>query len=249
MPYTTTHNYFAKDVLKKSKKDIINSFKEKQNLYELFAQGFDPFFTYEQIPFHEKLGNLGHQTNTDIYFLNYIKIIKEKNLKNNASVLASLYGHLCHYTLDSIIHPFVIYKTGEYYVQKPETIKYKGLHLKMEMQIDAYLYKKREQKEFKDFKIHTLISNEKWDKLLLKALNQNYEEVFSIKKGGKKYKKSTLLIRKGFKYIIEDKKGIKKRLYKNLDKLCNKKVTKFENLSTYITKIDTSIFNLEHKIW
>lgn len=249
MPNPTTHRYFAKDVLEKSKKEVINSFIQKQNIYELFTLGFDPFFSSERLPFHEKLGYLSHDNYTDIYFLNYIKIIKEEHLENNPVVLAALYGHLTHYVLDSIFHPYVMYKTGEYEKAKPETLKYKGKHGEMEMQLDAYLYESRENKPFKDFKIHTLIPKEKFDKKLLNVLNRNYEEVFHIKNGGKKYKNSIDLVYNGLKVMVEDKTGIKKFFYKQIDKLTPKNEKLLESLSAHITSIDDSIFNLEHKTW
>ena len=67
MPNIVTHYYFAKDVLK-NYKNVSASFNQKQDIYELFAGGFDPFFVYEQIPFHEKMGYLCHDNYIDIFF-------------------------------------------------------------------------------------------------------------------------------------------------------------------------------------
>lgn len=250
MPLITTHNQFAKDVFTKTNKTITNTFKEKKKIYELFAQGFDPFFFYEFIPFHKKMGNYYHTHYTDTYFLNFIKIIKNEHLTENPSILASLYGHLTHYVLDSTCHPFIIYKTGEYDRTKKETLKYNGKHTKMEMQIDAYLYEQKNKKPFKEFKIHKeLISKEKWDKNLVNILNKNYEQVFHIKNGGEKYQKSCHLMYYAYKLLIEDKTGRKTKIYKIVDKFTPKKYGVYANYSTYITNIDKSIFNLEHKIW
>lgn len=249
MPNIVTHNYFAKDVLKKVENDVSESFKQKQDIYELFAGGFDPFFVYEQIPFHEKMGYLCHDNYIDIFFLNFIKIIKEEKLENNESVLAALYGHLTHYVLDSIIHPYVMYKTGEYEKDKPETIRFKGLHAAMEMQFDAYIYETREHKKFKDFKIHRLAPKLNFGKELQHLLNRNYMDVFNLKNGGVKYKKSINLVRYGLRFMVEDKTGIKKFLYKQIDKMTPKNLKSLEALSSHITSIDNSIFNLDNKIW
>lgn len=251
MPLITTHNYFAKEVSKKTNTSISNTFKEKQNLYELFAQGFDPFIFYEFFKLKKyDLQGFSHRNNTNTFFLNFIKKIKEKNLENNPSVLAALYGHLTHYVLDSTTHPFTVYKTGEYKKEKPETRKYNGLHNKMEMHIDAYLFEQQNHLPYKYFKIHKyLITKEKFDKNLMNLLNEIYQETFLVKNGGKKYQKGCKIMYYSYKFLIVDKTGIKKFFYHLFDKITPKKEGVYENFSTHITQIDSSIFNNEHKIW
>lgn len=249
MPTPVTHHYFAKDVLNKSDECVKNSFIDKMRIYELFTLGFDPFFTYGEMPFHEKLGDLCHQNYIDTFFLNYIKIIKEDKLQDNQEVLASLYGHLTHYILDSIMHPFVMYKSGEYEKGNKSTLKYVGLHHKMEMHMDAYMYESRENKTYKCFKVHEILPKIKFSKELLDALNRNYKEVFNIDNGGKKYQKATYLVHNGYRYFLEDKSGFKKKVFKIIDKTHLKKGLVFEYLSTHITEIDDNIFNREHKTW
>ncbi len=251
MPLITTHNYFAKDVFYYTKKEITTTFQEKQNIYELFAQGFDPFIFYEF--FHLKQHNLQeqfHLSQTDTFFLNLIKKIKENKLQNNPTMLAILYGHLCHYELDSTTHPFITYKTGRYFKEKPKTIKYKGLHNKMEMNIDAYFYEQREQKTFRNFKIHKhLITKELPEPSLIQLLNEVYEETFHIQNGGKKYLKGCRNMYYSYKILIEDRTGVKKFFYRLIDKITPKKENSYENFSTYITAIKTDYLNLEHKTW
>ncbi len=251
MPLITTHNYFAKDVFKNTKKEIAKTFEEKQNIYELFAQGFDPFIFYEFFKLQKKdIQEYCHFNETDTFFLNLMKKMKENNLQNNPTLLAILYGHLCHYELDSTTHPYIAYKTGIYDKVKPETIKYKGLHNEMEMHIDAYFYEEREQKPFKDFKIHKrLIPKEKLDKPILKLLNEVYEETFNIKKGENKYLKGCRNMYYSYKILIEDKTGFKKKIYHLIDKLTPRKKDAFENFSTYILNYQKEFLNLEHKTW
>lgn len=251
MPLITTHNYFAKDVFKNTKKEIAKTFEEKQNIYELFAQGFDTFTFYLFFkPKQEDLQEYCHLNKTDTFFLNLIKKMKENNLQNNPTMLAILYGHICHYELDSTTHPYIAYKTGRYYKEKPETIKYKGLHNEMEMHIDAYLYEEREQKPFKNFKIHKhLITKEKIEPSLIQLLNEVYEETFRIRKGGNKYLKGCKIMYYSYKILIEDKTGIKKFFYCLVDKITPKKIRAYVNYSTYITNIKKNYLNLEHKTW
>lgn len=251
MPLITTHNYFAKDILQKIPENIANTFNKKQNIYELFAQGFDPFIFYEffKIKKYDLQGTF-HKIKTDTFFLNFIKNIKEHHLENDETILASLYGHLAHYILDSTCHPFITYKTGEYNKNKPKTYKYKGLHTKMEMQIDAYLYNQRTKKQFSTFKIHkNLITKEKISKNLLNILNLTYEQTFSLKKGGNKYQKGCKNMYYAYLLLIEDKTGFKKKIYKFIDKLTPNKNEIYEYFSSHITELDNKILNNEHNTW
>ena len=49
--------------------------------------------------------------------------------------MAYLYGMLSHYVLDSTVHPFIIYKTGNFNKKNKETYKYNHLHNEMESYI------------------------------------------------------------------------------------------------------------------
>lgn len=250
MPNITTHNFFAKDLLKKCPSETRNSFKEKQNFYELFAQGFDPFFFRTYLLLKKEIADYCHKNYTDTFFLNFIEIIKKKNLQKDPSVLAALYGHLAHYTLDSIAHPYIIYKTGEYKKKKKETLKYNGKHTHMEMQIDAFFYEHNSTQKFKDFPIHKyLITKEKFNQTLLNVLNENYLKTFHIKKGGNKYQVGCRLMYFAYKYLIEDKTGIKTFIYKQIDKITPRKKGVYEYFSSHITEVDLKIFNLEKKTW
>lgn len=251
MPLITTHNYFANEVLLKTKKEISRSFIEKKNVYELFAQGFDLFQFYDFFKLKkENLLNYCHTNNTDTYFLNLIQNIKKENLVKNSEVLASLYGHLAHYVLDSNCHPFIVYKTGFYNKKNPSTKKYKGLHAKMEMQIDAYMYENKTKKPFKNFKIHQeLITKEKLNDTLINLLNKTYKETHNILNGGTKYKKGHRNMYYTYKFLVEDPSGIKTKLYRFIDILTPLKKEAFANFSSHITKIDYKIFNNEHKTW
>ena len=219
MPLITTHNQFAKDVFHACDKKISNTFKQKKYIFELFAQGFDPLFFYELIPFTKKRSNYCHTHYTDDFFLNFIDLIKEKKEIKNPEILAALYGHITHYVLDSTTHPFIIYKTGEYIKNEPKTLKYNGKHTKMEMQIDKYIYEQKQTQKFTTFKIHKhLITKEKWSKKLLNILNETYEKTFLIKKGGRKYRKGVLIMYYSYKILIEHTTLRKTKIYKKIYK-------------------------------
>ena len=251
MPLITTHNFFARDVFLSTPKKITKTFESKKNFYELFAQGFDPFVFYEFFKLKKQnLQNYCHTNDTDTFFLNFIATIKEQNFLTNPTILACLYGHLTHYVLDSTMHPYIVYKTGEYQKNNPDTLKYNGLHNKFEMEIDAYFYEQNYHKPYKNFAIHKhLITKEKFDKDLLNILNTIYKTTYKINEGGKKYQKGCKKMYFSYKFLITDRTGLKKKIYKIVDCFTKKKKGVYENYSNHIAAIDYAIFNTEHKVW
>ena len=250
MPLITTHNYFAKEVFHKSKKEITNTFQDHLKVYELFAQGFDLFIFYDFFKWKkENLSNYFHTKKTDLFFIELAKFIKKEKKTHNSELLAALYGHLTHYILDSHCHPFIVYKSGIYDSKKKETYKYNGQHVFMEMQIDQYFYTKETNNQFKNFKIHKhLIPIKKLSNDLINDLNFIYKKTFNIENGGNKYNSGLKTMYYSYKYLIEDKTGIKRKLYQTIDFLIPNK-SKFQYYSTYIKHINEHIFNKEHHIW
>ena len=54
-----------------------------------------------------------------------------------------LYGFICHYVLDSNVHPFVFYKTGLFDKKDKNSYKYNNLHAFMETYFDNYMIKEK----------------------------------------------------------------------------------------------------------
>ena len=141
MPSILTHYSFAKDVY--NKLDAKTKNRTDEETMEIFAQSFDYFFYYNVFDFKNRkmihdLGKTAHRSNTQLYFINIIKYIVKNNLQENKEVMGYLYGSLTHYTLDTICHPFIFFKTGVYYKNMKATAKYRGMHTKVEKNIDAY---------------------------------------------------------------------------------------------------------------
>ena len=57
-------------------------------------------------------------------------------------VMSFVYGFICHYVLDSSIHPYVEFKTGRFNPRDKKTYKYNAKHHEMETYIDAYMLRK-----------------------------------------------------------------------------------------------------------
>lgn len=122
MPNLITHKIFAEEVLKRlHHEDIIQMIKDNEQLYYIGSNGPDPLFFYGATPwnlFHDNLvsqiGNTLHCGHVNDFFrcgLDEILKQKKDDIKTRMSVY--LFGHLCHWAIDSSAHPYVYYRTGD----------------------------------------------------------------------------------------------------------------------------------------
>lgn len=253
MPQLVTHNIFAKDVFS----SLDNKIKSNVDIpvYEMFSQSFDNFLYYISLNFKKynsvkKLTKKGHKTNVKKYFMHILKNIMDLHLENDPQVLAYLYGSINHYVLDSTCHPFIFYKTGVYDKKKKETKKYRGLHGDMESNIDAFFYINKYHKLYYKVNItKEFIPKITFSKNLENIVNASIYDTFKLDKMAKcyfsGYKNSRIL----YRLFINDKYGIKKLMYKILDKVLLIRPTNFEYYSTYIKQPNINYLNIAHKKW
>lgn len=249
MPSIVTHHAFANTVLNK-----IDSLSVDKNIYNVFAQSFDYLFYYNFFDFKNgsKIRSFGHhchKNKTRDYFLNLIKNIKEMHLENNPQALGYLYGSITHYVLDSTTHPYIFYKTGCFYKDDKETYKYRGMHTHMEKNLDAFFSKQYFKKMIYKLDIcKEIIGNAKFSQELINLINKTFEDTYNKKNIAKYYIKGYKFSKFVFRFIIQDKHGIKRKIYKFID-LFNKKDTPLIYYSNYIVNEDISYLNIEHKNW
>ena len=253
MPSLTTHYLFAKEVEKKLPKKIRNTFQEENNIYEIFAQSHDLLF-YNI--FHLKgkeiraLGSYAHKHDTQAYFINIIQYIKEKQLKNNQQCVAYLYGSILHYVLDTTCHPYIFYKTGACNRDDRNTYKYRGLHTKMEKEIDALYYKKYTNKEYNLCNItKDIIGKPKFNNELKETINFTFHKTYKKENMARNFEKGIKDARILYSIFINDRFGLKRAIYKLIDKLTKNKFGSLSSYSTHILNPDISYLNLEHKEW
>lgn len=255
MPAIYTHYKFGKDVLNKLDKKVKKSILEHDKYYYIFNQSFDNLYYYKlYFPFIgsdiRKLGSMGHKKNINLYFKNIITYILDNNLKNNNLIKSFLYGSINHYILDSTLHPFVFYKAGVYKPKIKSTHKYNYNHAKLEFMLDAYLYNLDTRKKYNNYKIHKeIVPIIKFSQELKDLINYIYKETFKINNISDKMLKSIKDEHYIFKFIIEDKYGIKRFLFKLIDFITTNKVKNIHNNNTYIKNIDKELLNLNNKRW
>ena len=126
MPATITHTYFTKDVFDVLPEEIQN--KLDIDRFKMFGQSTDSLMFYNLFSIFpgkkiRMLHHYFHDNNTRDFFVNLIRYIKVNNLDDDKDVCSFLSGFICHYVLDSTVHPYVIYKTGKFDKHDKNTYK------------------------------------------------------------------------------------------------------------------------------
>lgn len=252
MAGTLTHAYFVLDLydrLSIRSKELL--MYEKEN-FKLFSLSTDILYYYSKKDKKMKEFSIYVKNNKVYeYFETLINYIKYNNHQYNSQVIAYLYAMLSHYILDSTINPYIIYKTGKYDKNNPDTYKYNMLHEEVELYLDSYLTTIKTGYKPYEFKCYDFCFNHsKIDNKLIEVMDFTYNEVFGIKDFHNYYFKAVEDIRNYYKKYRYDPIGIKKKYYKYYDKTHDKKVLRKVPLSYYVKKYKKhEIFNLDHDTW
>ncbi len=254
MPATVTHSYFTVDVF-----DILpDIIKDKLELSRLkmFGQAFDPLMFYNLFSFlpGKKIRDLDkycHRNKTQEFFINMLKIMKEKNLITDKECCSLLVGFICHYVSDSNIHPFIIYKTGEFDKKKPSTYKYNNVHTFMETFIDNDMIKRREKINPYKFKLDKFCFDTREFSINLDyLLDTTFDKTYKVKDMSYIYYKSLKQMKIYLNIFRRDRFGIKKNIYKLVDTFAPKNAFRFEAISYHYPLVDRHDFlNSDNKLW
>lgn len=254
MPATVVHAYFSQDVY-----DILpNTIKNKLDVERLrtFGQSTDALMFYNlfNILPGKKVRSFQkyfHTNKTQEFFINLINYIKENNYINDSDVCSFLVGAICHYVLDSIIHPYIFYKTGYFNKNDKSTYKYNNVHAFMETFLDNDMIRRRENINPYKFKIGKFcLYTKAFSKELDDTLDKVFEQTFEFKNMSKIYSKSLKQMKRAIVVFRQDQFGVKKFFYKLADTFTSKKTFRFEAISYHYPIQDRHNFlNENHKIW
>ena len=182
MPGYVSHTIMARDIYQK-----LNNKKINLDYMLTFSLGGD-------LTKYAKCRYATHHQKQEEFISKMIAYIKQNNLTNDGEILGVLYGHICHYEMDKIMHPLV-YKLSN------SCLKNKKNHTLIEGYIDNYLV---------NYKYHYMVdkydNNEifkgKVNKKIATMLNTVYQDVYDTKKISRYYKFNLWLYKK-IKYLYK----------------------------------------------
>lgn len=254
MPATITHAYFSKDVFDILPSNIKNTIDCSR--IKMFGQSMDALMFYNLFSVSpgkkiRKFNDYFHRNQTQEYFVNLINYIKDNDLANDMDVCSYLAGMICHYVLDSNIHPYIIYKTGIFDKKKKNTYKYNHVHEFMETFIDNDMVKRREKADPYKFRLDKFCFNTREFSDGLKAtIDNSFKDTFNLDNMSEIYYKALLQMKNSLYLFRRDPYGIKKFFYKVIDTFTTKRVFRFEAISYHVPLEDKhNYLNSNHKLW
>lgn len=146
-----THAIFGKEILEENADILpVTAIRKHPGIFGAGCQGPDLFLYNIPMLLSSKEKNLGirmHNGGSSRYFAYLMQVILEASDVPAVEVgLSYLYGALAHYTLDSMIHPYVYARIG-YNVESPCSKQAtNGLHHRLESAIDARMIAVKEDK-------------------------------------------------------------------------------------------------------
>ena len=253
MPATITHAFFAKDVYDILPDDITDKL-DLQRL-KMFGQSVDSLMFYNLfsiLPGKEirKFQGYFHDNTSQDFFINLLNYIKKNNI-NDIDTYTFLVGFICHYALDSTVHPYVLYKTGKFDKKKPSTYKYNNIHAFMETFIDNDMVRRRMKCNPYMFNfIDYCFDTKHFSKELDKTINYTFYHTFNRRGMSEIYYKSLKQMKWALRLFRRDRFGIKKFIYQLVDTFTPINCYRFEAISYhYPLKDNHNYLNNDHTMW
>ena len=255
MPSTVTHAYFMMDIYEKLPINRKVFLKNEKDKLKFFSQSMDALYFYSSINIKKTkkvraFANYFHTKKTNDFIINLTNYIKYNYYSNNPEVMGFLYSIISHYILDSTVHPYVYYKTGNFIKSDKNTYKYNSKHHILETKIDCYLIKTKEKILPRKYKHYKYLFNDSIEsKELIDVIDFTFKETFGINNFSKVLDKSRKDMKIAFRLLRYDPYRIKYYAYKTLDFLTPKKALKI-SFASYSNKLKfDNYLNLERKTW
>ncbi len=149
-----SHHLFGQEILSLMPKAAQNAATTYKAAFNWGLQGPDPFF-YHALAFgspFKKYANLMHSYKTDELFYAFSRAVNRLCDERQIIAQAYFYGFLCHYALDSNIHPYVYCRQLQWKEKMPN-VNDSSIHCRIENDIDHELYMAKFKKPLTDFDV------------------------------------------------------------------------------------------------
>jgi len=177
MPNIITHALLAQDAIEAIDTPTLSALIAKYpRVYAMGSSGPDFLFYFRILPWQKadpsvkvkQIGNLIHSSKINDFYqsaLGYIQTVKDDSTREIMTVF--LAGHLAHWSLDSIAHPYVFAKTGE--IGKGDT---KYWHFRFESMLDTLMVTQVKGFKIENIRMPDFVSSTKATRIAVAELYQ-----------------------------------------------------------------------------
>lgn len=185
IPNVITHGLMALDVYNQLENSRVKQAIQKYpKAYLLGSNGPDILFYYKVFPWQDQklnkiiagYGSVVHTSHINEFYNYAFDFINDvKNQERQEILTAFLAGHFLHWSLDSLAHPFVFYRSGKLEGES----KYD--HYRYESMIDALMITYVKKKKMSDLKAYRFVDVSDTEKRVIASFYQQVlADVFSI---------------------------------------------------------------------
>lgn len=219
MAATATHAQIIQEVYDGFDNDKKFFLSDHLNDLKTFSQSMDSFYFYKLYSFSKrniktrKTASRFHTSYINDYFVTMIEYIKFKHYESVPQVMAFLYGSISHFATDSTMHPYIVYKTGQFRKKNKASLKYNGLHHDLEMNFDRYIIEKKLRKNPYKYKFFNFFISGIGPELS-DVLDHTFKDVYKINNFANKYQRSLKDMKFFLRFLRYDPHGIKLIFYR-----------------------------------
>lgn len=253
MPSFVTHGLMALDVYNQIPTSRVKSaIKAHPSAFLLGSNGPDILFYYQSLPWQNaeknkyafEIGDLIHTSKINEFYDYSIKFIRNIHDDLRKDILISyLAGHLQHWALDTIAHPFIFYRAGALDGLRPYD------HYRYESSIDALMILYVKGRKMKDVNVKRFVDVNIIERRVIASFYQSVlKEVFNIEENTEFIEESILSMRKALSYLYDPNNVI--------FPLVKKYERRYKNSWQYSSHIVSSkinakedVLNLKHETW
>lgn len=242
-----SHYLFGQEMLPLMPNAVSYAAKKYPSAFNWGLQGPDPLFFHALAfgsPFHA-YGNRMHSEKTDALFYAFSRAVNRLNDERQIIAQAYFYGFLCHYALDSNLHPYVYCRQVQWKKKMPHAND-SAIHCQIESDIDYALYKAKYKKPVTEFKVDDAYKMSETEAATLAViLHYLLKTVYDVDVQIKALRNAFDEMRKTEKLLYSKNQTVYKSL-KQIEKVIGKGV-----LTSHfkVNEPDWDCMNLEHKPW
>ena len=243
MPDFYMHAKFAKEIASELSLEVDNA------ALLLGAQGPDPFYYKvmgKQTRDYRYYADRLHDTDTQKSLSLFTEYVKKHH--DNTALLSFYIGYLCHYALDVTVHPYIYHHVGVYDEGNPDTHSWRGLHLRFERAVDIKLIENDHKIPAYKLRLHALLPKYNKEPAIEEAINHIITKTFNTDPL-LSYTTASKAMKRTLKWMVHDRFGLKRLLYKGIDRFNHTTDLFLQDLSLHANPVSFDYLNTTHQPW
>jgi len=218
-----THILLSDEVLERiESRRVLEGIQKHRSLYRLGAQGPDPLFFYNIFPgggkgqFRELARDMHNKRTGDFLKLGFSRLQNLSWEQDWMELAAYLSGFVCHFTLDRLIHPYVLWAEKNW-IWSADGLPVSTTHQAVETMLDVLFWKEKRMSPACRIRTRKLIDiGKNWPASVEGFLLEAFESIYNVRTDRKGLSRVLRDYYRGHD-LLYDPRGWKKAVVRWLD--------------------------------